>query len=708
MVNGSLQSNPELSVGHFRFCPITHILKSDSDDLPLEPKVGEVLTYLHSNQNRYVSLNELHEKVWVGRVVSDTAVRKTISKLRACLVHSGCEIKSLPRRGYCLDVSYSEPQPIQTRSNELDSIAGGSFSASATSTLPHVPNQPSASKPSGKWTKQLAVLTSLCFFISISVFAIRSSLEYLHNKSNDLEFRTLETFPSQKQAVAVSDDQSLIAFSARNAAEGGFQLYLKDVITGQIHQLTTDGFNIIFLDFINQDNTIAFIDYAKGKAALYTLALPNDMSGSPAKPKQITERFKAMGEIIRANNNSVLSSVMKDESGALVHKIDLNSGDMLPVTHSNVSPVVDYSLALSPHSQTLAYVRGAHTQSDNQLHIMQLANGNISQRFQLNRRVLSLAWQNDQSLLLLDEQEFYRFNIVTGEKQTLLDNTQGIYSQLLASDNNQYFILREAKNSKQLTEAKLGEKLSRNTMLNTGRSLYSGHYGNQTSHKIYITKQEGKYNVISEEASKKIIIYTSNKQIEYLDYNVTTNEYLLRDDDQLVIFNLNNSNKTVLSSKLQLVEDARFSITGNEVIYTERVLDNWQLMSLDLKTHRNKVLALGYRSFRITETGFLAASPLGELFQLDASFHVIKSLNVTLAFDLGQTWHYANQLLVWSDTDTQSTQLHILNLKTDQRYTIHDAYVQMRPQFSLSPDAQSILYMSSGVNNTDILAFSID
>lgn len=66
----------------------------------------DLLAYLHLHQDRYVSLQELHQQVWPGRVVSDTAVRGTIKKLRNLLGDTNIAepkyIKSLSKRGYKL------------------------------------------------------------------------------------------------------------------------------------------------------------------------------------------------------------------------------------------------------------------------------------------------------------------------------------------------------------------------------------------------------------------------------------------------------------------------------------------------------------------------------------------------------------------------------------------------------------------------------
>lgn len=73
-------------------------------ELPVEPKVIDVLCYLIQHSSRYVSLQELHTEVWAGRVVTDTAVRRTISKLRTLLGDTEPEspryIRSQMKRGY--------------------------------------------------------------------------------------------------------------------------------------------------------------------------------------------------------------------------------------------------------------------------------------------------------------------------------------------------------------------------------------------------------------------------------------------------------------------------------------------------------------------------------------------------------------------------------------------------------------------------------
>ena len=78
--------------GALRCCDTLWCFDSDTNTLygpesqhPLPPKHGMLLRYLVENQHRYVNLEEIHNEVWRGRVVSDAAVRKVIVDLKRYL-----------------------------------------------------------------------------------------------------------------------------------------------------------------------------------------------------------------------------------------------------------------------------------------------------------------------------------------------------------------------------------------------------------------------------------------------------------------------------------------------------------------------------------------------------------------------------------------------------------------------------------------------
>ena len=94
-----------IKLGSFYLDVEEMLLIEEQQSSSLEPKVLAVLLYFIDNNDRYISMAELHENLWQGRVVSDAAVRRIISKLRLLFDDdhkSPKYLKSLSKRGYKL------------------------------------------------------------------------------------------------------------------------------------------------------------------------------------------------------------------------------------------------------------------------------------------------------------------------------------------------------------------------------------------------------------------------------------------------------------------------------------------------------------------------------------------------------------------------------------------------------------------------------
>lgn len=86
-------------------CPKELVLFDGQNYQRLEPKVMEVLVYLHDNLNEVVSREQLIEHVWQGRYASDESITRVISVLRRAFNESHQDqrlIKTIPKQGYQL------------------------------------------------------------------------------------------------------------------------------------------------------------------------------------------------------------------------------------------------------------------------------------------------------------------------------------------------------------------------------------------------------------------------------------------------------------------------------------------------------------------------------------------------------------------------------------------------------------------------------
>ena len=78
-------------------------LRAGGEPCPVEPQVFALIAFLVENRERLVSRDELIERIWDGRVVSDAAVSSRVKSARQALGDSGREqryIRTQHRRGF--------------------------------------------------------------------------------------------------------------------------------------------------------------------------------------------------------------------------------------------------------------------------------------------------------------------------------------------------------------------------------------------------------------------------------------------------------------------------------------------------------------------------------------------------------------------------------------------------------------------------------
>jgi TolB-like protein len=89
--------------GRFELDLATAELRAESKTLHIEPQVFGLLTLLVENHDRFVSKEEIIEKVWDGRIVSDAAVASRVKSARHALGDDGKAqqfIRTIHRKGF--------------------------------------------------------------------------------------------------------------------------------------------------------------------------------------------------------------------------------------------------------------------------------------------------------------------------------------------------------------------------------------------------------------------------------------------------------------------------------------------------------------------------------------------------------------------------------------------------------------------------------
>ena len=110
---------PSFKIGRLLLDGNDFTLVSDTGTRSVPPLEYRLLSFLIRNRMRAVSKEEIHDRVWSGRIVSDSAITARIKAVRRLLGDSGERqeyIRTVPRHGYqfVADVEEVEPASVET------------------------------------------------------------------------------------------------------------------------------------------------------------------------------------------------------------------------------------------------------------------------------------------------------------------------------------------------------------------------------------------------------------------------------------------------------------------------------------------------------------------------------------------------------------------------------------------------------------------
>lgn len=103
----------------------SYSLVTEGENRSVEPQVFDLLIYLIENRSRVVTRVELLDKLWKGRIVSDSAINARLKQARKAIGDDGKSqsvIKTIHRRGYQFIASVTETG-VETESAVIESPA---------------------------------------------------------------------------------------------------------------------------------------------------------------------------------------------------------------------------------------------------------------------------------------------------------------------------------------------------------------------------------------------------------------------------------------------------------------------------------------------------------------------------------------------------------------------------------------------------------
>jgi TolB-like protein/cytochrome c-type biogenesis protein CcmH/NrfG len=94
------------------------------EGVPLEPQVFDLLLYFLENRDRVVGKDELFDKIWDGRIVSESTLTSRINAVRKAIKDTGRDqrlLRTVPRKGFrfVANVRADQPAAVPSQSSDL-------------------------------------------------------------------------------------------------------------------------------------------------------------------------------------------------------------------------------------------------------------------------------------------------------------------------------------------------------------------------------------------------------------------------------------------------------------------------------------------------------------------------------------------------------------------------------------------------------------
>lgn len=698
----------KVNLGKFIFDTSSHVLYQGEKELEAEPKVLEVLAYMHSHRDRYISLQELHEKVWVGRVVSDTAVRGTIKKLRTLLDDSDITepeyIKSQSKRGYKLICSVSALMP---------GVATGST---------HNPAEPE----SGIWDLtggyadvivQPAKVSARSFSLSVLTIALLcgatlaglgllwqqkvSVAEVFDNTQQIAEI--IPTVGGEKRSLALSPDGAHLAFIGRKNLSEPWQIYLMQRQTRELRVIPVDIAQPSKL-FFDGNDALFVINQMLGNSSIYRFKLDNDLQLITNEPVLSFPMIAHMSPGLEAGE-WLINAVEKGHSTVMLYRWDA-SGNLLQRIQARNSAVDHIYLSVySPAKTLLASV--VLNGLEHWLEIQDVQSKRVIYSKPTAGLVDKLEWLDESSFIELGVNGLSLMSLSSDSQQLLSDDSdEKVTDFSISNDKDQLFALRNAFSSEEeFSEVALDTGQSTGRIINTFSGIRSINYTGQEQVYFAVVKQQEqrllvKYDQIN--GSTKTL-FSTDQRLELLEHHPEKDGLLLQVGQQLVVVSVQTGSVEVVSSSQSYLDaHAAFSQNGDSVFFGQLVAGAWELHQFERSSQLSKRVVSGFRSLRQTSDGYVAADVKGQLFVLDAGFNLVNQLSHSINTEFISRWYVRGQRLIWTDFDFATTWLKQLDLNSGEFKQVSYAFEKMRPRFSVNHEGSRAIFYSQGTRISNL------
>ncbi|MBL4941340.1 MAG: winged helix-turn-helix domain-containing protein [Colwellia sp.] len=704
-----------ISLGCYKLDVDEMLLSRDGEKVILEPKVLEVLLYFVEHNERYITMAELHENLWQGRIVSDAAVRRIISKLRILFNDDHKDpnyIKSLSKKGYKLicNIEYIDEQLTES---ELSPESSVKTHESLLITSVTAKNTALISK--NKTHKKTIVLTTF-FFASVLLVLGVFYQEFTKDKKSEANSlvvsEVIKSLPGDKITVAQSLDNQFLAFSGKVSEEQGYQVFIKKNNTHDFMAVKANTFLPLALAFSANNKNLFYSDLREANSSLNIILLTEP----PYIKETLLEGYFSIGNIFTSPDAELIyfSGQKHQNEPRLIYNYNINTKKTEQVTHSTQNYYFDIRGSISPNGELLAIVRYSAYEKVYEVRVINLTSKSIIYHRDPQNVIYDLKWLDNQYLSLLDEKQLVRININNGKEQELINKPHKL-GDLHVLNSLHLLAIQDHSPKKTFFEQTLPFNNWNNKFTYYDKNeagIYSIHHSLDDNSRLIMSYKDniislGKLNTQTAEITSYL---KTEYELDHLDYSAIAAMELIKINHRIVLFNIKTKNLTYITSADEFIGDASFSSDGKSVLFSVKSHEQWEIKRYNILDNNITRILKGFRYVRPYKKGYIVADAQENLSFYNNNTQEQLKLNHRISYEPNTYWTVRGDFIYWSSHDLVTTTFSELNISNINHPVLTEktfSYNKVRPYFSVKLDGSSLTYSQRGQENSTIVSLTL-
>jgi len=485
----------------------------------LEPRAMAVLHYFAKNPGKVISLNELIEQVWEGRVVGDHAIYRVINQIRKALDpdNKNTYLTTIAKKGYKLIQPVKEVVEQQINSDDIGSAV----------TVPENTNQV---------VSGLAKYAIFFGLVCLSVYALWAIvLAKKWDYYSTPLYSKVDTFNSDdyyEDFPKFSRDGEFVVYSRKNSADSSFNIFLRHIKSKNTQQLTDDDFDWENSVVSNQAKELVSVRKSEDSCMVISFSLENN---AYKQRDLFTCEDNNLLDIDISDDGSTLYFTCQEQANQInrIFTYQLKTGKRSQLTnYLDTNALGDYLVTLSPDNNRLAFLRSAEFGST-QIGIIDLVNDESKIVTEIDTWIRSMTWLPDNNALVYqtDSHSIFKYSLVNDYSKPIVTSpaeirrsTHSGFENLLAvvQQDTQFGIWRiQNPFFENDTGDVLEKKLTERLMLSDSLDYYPV-FANLSERVAFVSDRSGSLQVwIREEDGtlRQVTNFTDGRLIHHLSWS---------------------------------------------------------------------------------------------------------------------------------------------------------------------------------------------